>query len=506
MTEANTQTTTTEKRTPVRYKSISEMNETERAAYDKLTPFDKLRHEAKLQKQQADDKLKELKAQEDVTKAENKAKREKETKIKNIVNEVKGGTLVIEKDGVLQTEVLAPKLDAIGIPKDEQAALMEQIQKDSKKSQPSLTPPRPTWTLSRSLGRIKKENFIVPNDGNRPDVTLTNSVRKYGIIYPFLVRQVIKPNPLVEGEFITDNYIADGKRRYWLLAEGEEMDCIIISGFPSELVAQKAEIVVNRVRSLNALSTADALQDMKTRGIEDGELRSDLGFKTGEIQKLLSILDTLITPLQDILRKGNMTPAVAFSIAKLPKNLQETLNQTFIKRVSEGGKNNRVTEADVDGLRQERTNEALARDESLLNSITGGVNNLGDETKTAAGGVANAAANMVDSKSQTSGEFWQEKAFVSLETLREQIPQDAAAGVKRVQTAFETLVTAIRVTSTETFAAEPEFLYESKGVKDWQKKGFKALGEVGKTLDAAEDVPDTVYQALDELNKALQGK
>jgi hypothetical protein len=261
-------------------------------------PLRKTPLRGKLQLQEANDKIKEVKALEDKEKAERKARRERDTKIKNLVNEVKGGTLVIEKDGTLLIDVLSPKLDAIGIPKDEQKAVMEQIQKDSKTRQVALIAPRPAWTLTRSMAQIGKEQFIIPTDGNRPDVTLTNSVKKYGIISPFLVRAVQIPNETegaAPGELLTRFYILDGKRRFWLLEENEKMDCIIISGFPSNLVEQKAEIVLNRVRSLNTMSTADLLQGMRTQGVTDADLRSDCGFKRERSKKFFPF-STVLPP------------------------------------------------------------------------------------------------------------------------------------------------------------------------------------------------------------------
>jgi NACalpha-BTF3-like transcription factor len=117
-------------------------------------------------------------------------------------------------------------------------------------------------------------------------------------------------------------------------------------------------------RSLNVLDTAAKLTNMRIRGIQDTEIRQDMGFKTGEVDKITSVM-SLGADLQAALKAGAITPMVALSIAKLPANLQKELAADYETRKKDNA-NARISEADVTNIRQKRAAEAIKRDAPTL--------------------------------------------------------------------------------------------------------------------------------------------
>lgn len=380
------ETTFTEQRKKPRLLKPEAMEAKDREAFDKLPEHKQAEYMGKLAMQDAQDTIHTARRKGAEERAEKQAERTKETAIKAIIKDVREGTL----EGTI--EAVTPRFVAMTppLPTEEYEKTLERIKTDSvSKSKQASIPAKPAYELTRSLITVNKADLIPPVPTTLPDSTTANSVRRYGMILPLVVRKAD-----AEGKF----NILDGKRRYHLL-EGETAEVLLVEGFPDEATAEKAEVTVNRVRSLNVLSIANTLTRMRTRGVEDTEIRRDMGFKTGEIDKLTSVITNLIPALGIALTDGNITPSVALSIAKLPKGLQDGLAKTYAERQKANPTLARISESDVEAIRQTRAADSAKRDGNTLAGLAGSVD--GSDTKGA--GVDKGAGATVGSSSKPPG-------------------------------------------------------------------------------------------------------
>lgn len=375
--------TFTEQRKKARLIKPEAMEPKDKEAFDKLADYRQAEYMGRLAAQDAQDTIHQARRKGAEERAEKQAERTKETAIKAIIKDVRGNILEATLEAVTPRFVaMTPPL-----PTEEYEKTFERIKTDSvsRSSQASI-PAKPAYELTRSFITVNKADLIPPVPTTLPDSTTANSVRRYGMILPLAVRKA----PDAEGKFS----ILDGKRRYHLL-EGDNVEVMLIEGFPDEETAEKAEVTVNRVRSLNVLAVANTLNRMRTRGVEDTEIRRDMGFKTGEIDKLTSVITNLIPALATALTEGNITPSVALSIAKLPKPLQEGLAKTYAERVKANPTLARVSESDVEAIRQTRAADSAKRDTPTLAGLAGSV----DGKDAAGAGVDKEAGAKVGSSS-----------------------------------------------------------------------------------------------------------
>lgn len=367
-----------------RLMKVEEMPEADRKAFDALSEAKQAEYRGRLAMQDAKDMIDSAKATQTADREAKQAANKKEKSIKEIIAEVRAGTL----EATL--EAVSPKFAAMEppLPTEEYESTLERIKTDSVRRSPATNlPVKPAYELTRELLYVRKEDLIAPVPTTLPDATQANSVRRYGMILPIAVRR----SPDVPNKYI----ILDGKRRYHLLdPEAETHEVLLVSGFPDEDTAERAEVTVNRVRSLNVLSVANTLNRMRTRGIQDTEIRRDMGFKTGEIDKLTSVITNLIPELGAALTAGNITPSVALSIAKLPKPLQGELATVYADRVKANPGLARVSESDVEKVRQKRAADSAKRDAPTLAGLAGSVS--GEDAKTPA--VDKTGEGAVDSK------------------------------------------------------------------------------------------------------------
>lgn len=531
-------------------KSYDQMTAEEKTAFDALSETQKQKHNINYQLQESKKALAALKETEKAEKEQKKADREKETAIKTIIADLKKGEIT--------EEAIPARLDIIGVKDAEEiASLTDRIKKGATIRQQTITPTKPAFTLSHSFLHLKKSDFLTPTDGGRPDITLQNLVKKYSFIEPFLVRPVSIPvtpgDGIPEGTTIEKYYIINGKRRYWLIPDPVKGDngemteelipCVIVTGFPDETTEEKAEIVVNRGRSLNVLSTAQGLLKLQQRGIENRDLRIDLGFRTGEIEKLTSVFTKLNGEIQTLLKSGGLVESTAMEIAKLPASSQAEIYSDYLKRLKEDA-NARITETHVSEMRQKRAKEAIRRDTPELNGLTGQVADFegtgaenaanGAENGTPAGSVDSKTDETVKSENQTpetseaekpaakkaakesaktetpGATTWQENTLIALGEVRETMPSDA-----KVWDAFAGMVKAVEATTETEYAASPELTPEAtigKGKKsveniaanrkEWAKKTLKDLGAVYNALTM--DAPDSCFTAYEALEQAVK--
>lgn len=385
MTQANTGTAAEKKEKP-RYKTLEEMTPEEKEVFDKMPPARQEEYKGRLALQAAQDTINAAREKQAKEREEKKAAREKETAIKGLIKDVREGKLEATD------EALKPKFEAMTppLPVEEYEATVKRIKEDSvSKGKQASLPAKPAYTLTHTLLNIAKGAIIPPAVSASPDSTLSNSLRRYGMIMPLLVRAGAEA-----GKYV----LMDGLRRYLSLPEDEPIPVVVVAGFPDEDTAERAEVTVNRVRSLNVLAVADRLTRMRTRGVEDTEIRRDMGFKTGEIDKLTSVNTNLVPELAEAVKEGHITPSVALSIAKLPKGLQNGLVKTYKDRVKENASLARISESDVEAVRQERAKDAAKRDTPTLAGLSGSVS--GEDAK--GGKVDNGAGGKVSSSSKAA--------------------------------------------------------------------------------------------------------
>lgn len=355
----STTTATAEPKTKTRYKTLEEMTQEEKEKFEKKSELQKEEYNARLNKQAADDRLAELRVKQDEERKEKAAARTKENGIKDIIKDVREGKLTTEPDA------LTPRFTALNIPTEEHAKLIERVKTDSVSKSKAVIPAKPAYELVHALATMGKDVFIEPTVSSPVDNTLANSLRRYGMITPVIARQA----PDAPGKYV----IMDGKRRFKALDADAKFPVIVVSGFPDEDIAERAEVTVNRVRSLNILSTANSLNRMSQRGIEDTVIRRDMGFKTGEIAKITSVINDLVPEISAILAEGKITPSVALSIAKLNKPLQKELVALYKERVKTNANTARLVETDVEGVRQKRAADSAQRDTPTLAGLAGSV-------------------------------------------------------------------------------------------------------------------------------------
>lgn len=357
-------TATTTAKEKVRLKKVEDMTPEEKAAYDKKTDAHKEEYLGKLQLQDAQDVIAKSREKQAKEREDKKAKSDMEKGVKDIIKDVRAGTLTADMESVL------PRFVALKVPEDDRSALLERVKTDSisRRTSESL-PAKPAYELTHSLVRVSKDQLIKPEGLASADSTLTNSLRRYGMILPMVVRETTE-----EGKY----RIMDGQRRYTTIADGGSVEVLVVAGFPDEDTAERAEVTLNRVRSLNVVAVSNSLNRMRLRGIADTEIRRDMGFKTGEIDKLTSVQTNLIPALKDALMEGNITPSVALNIAKLNKTLQEGLATLYAKRKTENANLARISENDVEQVRQSRAADAAKRDTPTLSGLAGAVTNPED--------------------------------------------------------------------------------------------------------------------------------
>jgi hypothetical protein len=371
-----------------RLKKPEDMTPEEKAKYDALAPAQKTIHNARVAAQEAQDALTAAnKAEEDartqarrdrtITAAEKKlasALRSGEIKDENGQLEAAIKSIAITGAGAVSYLVKPPTTVREELkPSDEEIkAIAERVREAAKRATPAASTsggrksiPAPTWKLGYELKGLTKAQMMPPTDGGQPDASLAALVHRYGFVLPFTVlpanEQGLHP-------------IFDGRRRYHLLNDTETVAAVVLSGFPDEATQEGAEVAVNRARSLNVLRAGEIITRARTRGKSDTDIRADMGFKTGEVDKYAKALNLPAVIVQGI-KDGRVTANTALLIGKQPAHIVEKLAADFTKRRAEETEKQpaRISEADVEALRVAGSQEAIKRDASTLTALTGAV-------------------------------------------------------------------------------------------------------------------------------------
>lgn len=564
------------KKEKTRLKSLEEMNADEKAAFEKKGAGAQAEYMAKLMLQTAQDNLDKVRADAEAEATRKRKERELTAGVRKIVAAVRAKELVLdeatpENDTVktaLQNIVITgtgavafnvkPPTEVrskVELSTEELEAAYTQIKAEATKPEgaPKSSTPKivaPTFTLSHSFALLPREAFVQPTDGGRPDAAIIGAHNRYGHILPFIATPV-------EGEDGLYNLLK-GRRRFFLLKEGEVVPTVIVQGFPDEYTQEAAEIAATRTDSLNVLRAAEVIERSRRRGKTDSNLRSDMGFKTGEVDKYAALL-VLPQAIRDGIRDGRVAVNTALTLARQPKGIQDKLAADFADRRAKETPSNpaRLTEADVDAARSSNSEAAVKRDTPLLNALTDTVKpedvtgtstgegtaqkspvsaqKAGDGSKAGAGasdassaaqsgGIAtnkpldNAAQGGVQEQSadgeDSSGAAWVEKALETLgETILHAMPQDAPDPIRPLYRKLRDAL--VEVGGGMDFATtpddEPASVYKVAKKADventvaartgWKAavlKGFKPLRE-GIPVDA----PPTVWAIFEELKAAV---
>lgn len=354
-----------------RVKKLEEMTGDEKAAYLKKSEAAKAEYQAKLQLQDAQDRLEEVKAAQGRHKTLKAEERE-------ITKAVKDGSLTIEAAEKRIRAITGGSLQAKGIqatdfPEDEATAMLERVKAAQSKAtaSPAARASKvvaPTFTLTHTLLNVSKSQLLPPTDGGRPDATLSSLMAQYTMVNPLLVT-----TDFATAQGAGVYRLIDGSRRYHLLPEIEEgkpvptYPAVLVTGFPDELTLEAAAAAINRGRSLNVLKLADTITRMRAAGKNDADIRRAIGLKTGEVEKYANTLSNVPEVIRAAVTRGAVSPATLLEVGKLPRAVAERLAVDYAKKLSED-KEARLTEADVDTARQGATREVVARDASTLNA------------------------------------------------------------------------------------------------------------------------------------------
>lgn len=393
----NTPGATTTATAPAKLKKPENMTPEEKLAFDKLSPSQQALHNARVAAQDATDALALAKKLEEDARATAKRTRYLEQGERKLSAALRNGeikdeeleatiaTLAVSGTGAVAFNIKPPATirEELKPTPEEIAALAPRIREAAKKAAPASSGgssaakiPAPTFKLGYELLGLKKAQLVAPTDGARPDATLSALVHRFGQVLPFIVL------PANEAGLYP---IFDGKRRYHLLGDDETVAAVILSGFPDEYTQEAAEMAVNRARSLNVFRAGEIITRSRARGKKDTELRADMGFKTGEVDKYASAV-SLPPVILDGIRAGVITANTALAIGKQPKHIIERLAAEFTERKAKETATApaRITEADVEAVRTANSQAAVKRDAEQLSALTNGVTQ--EDATGAAGG------------------------------------------------------------------------------------------------------------------------
>lgn len=377
-------TTTTTKKAPEVLTDPATMQGEALAKFNAMTPSQQTIYRARYAAQAATEALAKAKKDEEDARTNAKRTRYLEAGEKKLAQALRLGeiaeadlpakiaTLAITGTGAVAFDVQAPATvrEELKVTPEESAPMIARIKEAAKKAAPAgtstaKTVPAPSFTLGYELRGLKKADFLPPNDGGRPDATLTALILRYGQVLPFTVLPAT-----AEGKYP----IFDGKRRFHLLKEDETVAAVILSGFPDEGTQEAVELAVNRARSLNVLRAGQIITAARAAKKSDTQIRVETGLKTGEVEKYASALSLPPAILQGI-KDGRITANTALSITKQPAHIQERLAADFADRRGKETESApaRITEADVDALRTAQSEAAIKRDGAALSELTQGV-------------------------------------------------------------------------------------------------------------------------------------
>ena len=173
--------------------------------------------------------------------------------------------------------------------------------------------------------------------GPRPSERLVESVKRNGVIVPVILAERVSE----DGELF--HIIVDGNRR---VAAAREAG---VDTVPARIVQQASEpeianltLQTNNFRTSNYVTEFWALSELQRSGIDRRKLASFTGM-TNSTLATREHLANLDRRLFIGVSEGRIPPTVALAAAKLDRDVQEQLAETF-------SRNGRLTKQDVDAL------------------------------------------------------------------------------------------------------------------------------------------------------------
>jgi ParB/RepB/Spo0J family partition protein len=211
----------------------------------------------------------------------------------------------------------------------------------------ALLPDEPLKLSSDMMQLWLLDHEIVPE----PTKQLLDSIRRFGILQPILVRE--RPEQEVGKDGTVLYNLVDGRRR---LAACRELGINPIPVMIAETdlaIADVATLATNATRTSNPIAEYDAIERLIRKGATIKDISGATGMSQQTIkarQRLFGLEPTLL----DAFRAGKVTVSVAEASAKLPKPIQKVLALLFFTE-------QKLTMTDVHEARQARTQQAMAQ-------------------------------------------------------------------------------------------------------------------------------------------------
>jgi ParB/RepB/Spo0J family partition protein len=185
--------------------------------------------------------------------------------------------------------------------------------------------------------------------GAEPGADLIASIKSLGMLVPVIVQRIGDSDRF---------YIVDGRRRL-KAAKKIELEMIpaqIVSGdfdHPEIMTLQ-----TNSARRSNPVSEFMAIRSLMEKGFDQKQIGKQLGIKPAVITQRL-LLGSLNPVILELLEAGHISVTIGEAAAKLAPELQEKLIEVF-------SVNDRLTYADVQGVKRVNRDESIKHLESLI--------------------------------------------------------------------------------------------------------------------------------------------
>lgn len=197
--------------------------------------------------------------------------------------------------------------------------------------------------------------FLEREDVPAATKQLEDSIRRFGLLQPILVRKTMVAVHNVDGHELPgiEYDVVDGRRRLWCCRKlGMESVPVLIA--ETDLaIADVATLATNATRTSNPVAEYDAVMRLMRGGASEREVATATGMSVQAIRARMR-LGNLIGDLDAAFRQGKIGVTVAESAARLNKEAQKAIAATlFVK--------GRVTLGDIHDVRTARSQQSMAQ-------------------------------------------------------------------------------------------------------------------------------------------------
>ena len=185
-----------------------------------------------------------------------------------------------------------------------------------------------------ALAFIARETVNVPR-------ALLESIRKYGVLHPVLLKEKAK-----------GFFVVVGGRRRTACARELEMETVPAICLPGDVCAELVGLSEHYSRSPSPAVEAEYFSALIHSGMTQQELAAALGISQGKISQRLALREKLHHDLFNMLKEGKLLATVAREITSLDENTQRNIAKS-------AAKGQKLSVKYVHGLRREKTLAAL---------------------------------------------------------------------------------------------------------------------------------------------------